>query len=92
MLRFYLETSGIFGALLCWQHAQNLAQEWGLIVKAVSRAMERTPLPQPLVDWLKSESGQKAVIVTVQKSQSEVKSLNDARRVKPEQLHVPITL
>lgn len=64
----------------------------GLIVKTISRAMERAPLPKTLVDWLNSESGQVAVIATVQKSQSELKSLNDARRVKPEQLHVPITL
>lgn len=64
----------------------------GLILKAISRAMERTPLPSALVDWLKSESGQEAVTITVQKSQYEVKSLNDARRIQPEQLRVPITL
>ena len=91
-MRLYLETSGFCGALLCWQHAQNLAHKMRLIVKAISRAMERAPLPQALVDWLMSEPGQMAVADTVQKSQIEVKSLNDARRVKPEQLHVPITL
>jgi|AOMP01.1.fsa_nt_gi hypothetical protein len=58
----------------------------------MARAVDRTPLPQALVDWLKSESGRKAVETCVQKSQTELKMLHDARQVKPEHLHAPITI
>jgi hypothetical protein len=51
--------------------------------------VDRTPLPQALVDWLKSESGRKAVEACVQKSQTELKRLHDARQIKPEHLHTP---
>lgn len=55
-------------------------------------AVDRTPLPEALVDWLKSESGRKAVETCVLKSQTELKRLHDARQVKPEHLHAPITI
>jgi hypothetical protein len=64
----------------------------GLIVETMARAVERSPLPQQLVEWLNSDLGRNAVTNAVEKSQSEVKNLNNARKVQQEQLNVPITL
>ncbi|OCX75645.1 hypothetical protein A6M27_06460 [Acidithiobacillus thiooxidans] len=61
-------------------------------MEEMARVVDRTPLPQALVDWLKSESGRKEVETCVLKSQTELKRLHDARQVKPEHLHAPITI
>lgn len=52
----------------------------------------RTPLPEQLVSWLQSDLGRSAVATAMSNSQSAVNSLNEARKVRPEQLHEPITL
>lgn len=62
------------------------------IVKNASHAMKEIPQQENLVNWLNTPRNQDIVIATIKNSQCEVQDLNDARRVKPEQLHVPITL
>jgi hypothetical protein len=60
--------------------------------RATVSSQSRAPLPEQLITWLKSSSGCLAVSKAVSKSQNAVKSLNEARKVQPEQLHEPITL
>jgi hypothetical protein len=55
-------------------------------------ASVKEPIPQELVDWLRSDSGRSAVKTAVSNSLTTVESLNEARKVRPEQLNVPITL
>jgi hypothetical protein len=52
----------------------------------------RNTVPQELVDWLRSDSGRSAVETAVSNSLTTVERLNEARKVQPEQLNVPITL
>jgi hypothetical protein len=52
----------------------------------------RNAVPQELVDWLRSDSGRSAVETAVSNSLTTVENLNKARKVRPEQLNVPITL
>jgi hypothetical protein len=52
----------------------------------------RDAVPQELVDWLRSDSGRSAVETAVSNSLTTVERLNEARKVQPEQLNVPITL
>jgi hypothetical protein len=52
----------------------------------------RNAVPQELVDWLRSDSGRSAVETAVSNSLTTVERLNEARKVQPEQLNVPITL
>jgi hypothetical protein len=59
---------------------------------ATSAASVKEPIPQKLVDWLKSDSGRSAVETAVSSSLKTVESLNEARKVRPEQLNAPITL
>lgn len=53
---------------------------------------ERQLLPATAANWLNSENGRQTVVEAVAKSLQAVESLNQARQVKPEQMHEPITL
>lgn len=52
----------------------------------------RQSLPASVFTWLNSEKGRERVQEVVAKSHEAVETLNQARQVKPEQLHSPITL
>lgn len=54
--------------------------------------IEVTEEMREMVNWLNSACGRAAVICAVEKSQSELKELNKARRVEQDQLNIPITL
>lgn len=57
-----------------------------------AEGLVRDPLPDQLVKWLNSDSGRSAVINALSNYNEAFESLNEARKVKPEQLHEPITL
>lgn len=56
------------------------------------RTEEMSEILDKIEEWLKSDSGQMAVIDAVEKSLSEVQELNKARRLEQDQLNIPITL
>lgn len=53
---------------------------------------ERQSLPAAAASWLNSVDGRQTVVEAAAKSHQAVESLNQARQVKPEQMHEPITL
>ena len=53
---------------------------------------ERQPLPAETANWLNSEAGRQKIATASAQSHQAVESLNQARQVKPELLHEPITL
>ena len=71
----------------------SLGQARESSVNTVTSVSEKQrPLRQEVSAWLGSGRGQAAARETVEQSQREIKTLADARQVKPEHLHVPITL
>ncbi len=53
---------------------------------------QREPLPPQLVEWLESDQGYTAISNAIEKSALVIKSLDEVRKVKLDQLNTPITL
>jgi hypothetical protein len=59
---------------------------------AKNNSLQFSTFSPDLIKWAQSDAGQMAMSSAIEESTLAVNNLSESRKIKPEQLHVPITL